>query len=641
MILSKRLLGCLLAVVLLLQWVAPAAVHAADQTTKYRLYEENKVIKEYTSLDKAIADGKKLRNSHVELISNRNWAWDNLPKYRVYQYETSLPEWQFATLPEAEKIAKQFANSSIRDLNGDGWVWSNYAAGKTQYKLHQGEVSLPEWTFNDLESAQKEAKKWANVHIINLSTNQWEWDNIKPERKEELRAGDILYQIYIGEVAQENLRYAYLEDAISKSLEIDNSTIINLKTRKFVYSNIRPYEVLQNNKVIQGFTNLNDAIAYAKKWAHATIKWKNREIWSNYPFYQVYQHDLLIKEFKNVKDAVAYATGYSNASVVTLENEILWDNKRLLQFWSWNGSSNPDTIRTHVTGTMGLDVVSPTWFELQSADGTLKDASDKATANWLKEQKYAVHPLVHNQFDSSLTSAFLKDTKAQTKFITALVNKSADLGVTGINLDFESLSGKDRDAYTNFVRNLTAAAHAKNLTVSIDLPRGSVKWNHLTAFDHEKLAGIVDYIITMTYDQYYSGSPDPGSVAGLQWTEEGIVEFLSYGIPRDKLIMGIPFYVRDWKLDSQGKLAGNRALLMRNIPDLLATKQTTMVWDEQFKQYKVTYQEDGYTRVFWLEDEKTVEERLKLAKKYDIAGVAAWRMGHEYASIWETMLKNK
>src|SRR5690606_3471453 len=132
----------------------------------------------------------KLRNSHIEQISNRAWVWDNLPKYRVYQYDVSLPEWQFATLAEAEKVAKQYANSSIRDLNSDGWVWSSYATSTPQFMLQQGDISLPEWIFPDLASAQKEAKKWANVHVIDLSTNDWVWDNLTTERKETLRAGN-------------------------------------------------------------------------------------------------------------------------------------------------------------------------------------------------------------------------------------------------------------------------------------------------------------------------------------------------------------------------------------------------------------------------------------------------------------------
>src|SRR5699024_7004920 len=111
-----------------------------------------------------------------------------------------------------------------------------------------------------------------------------------------------------------------------------------------------------------------------------------------------------------------------------------------------------------------------------------------------------VHPLVHNQFDSKLTSEFLADAEAQIAFIQTLIKRLDTLGVDGLNLDFESLNGKDRDRFTSFVKNLTKAAHAKGLAVSIDLPRGDLSWNHLTAFDQAELANIVDYVVTMAYD---------------------------------------------------------------------------------------------------------------------------------------------
>lgn len=162
-------------------------------------------------------------------------------------------------------------------------------------------------------------------------------------------------------------------------------------------------------------------------------------------------------------------------------------------------------------------------------------------------------PLVHNQFDSALTTAFLKDAKAQERFTNALIDRLAALGVAGVNIDFELMSGKDRNAYSAFVAKLAKQAHAKNLLVTIDVPRGSLSWNHLTAYDSERLAASVDYMMIMAYDQYWSGSDSPGSVSGLKWTEEGIQEFLSYGIPRSKLMLGIPLYTREWKLDSQAE----------------------------------------------------------------------------------------
>jgi spore germination protein YaaH len=638
----KKSLGWLAAIVLLSQLMVISPANAADLTTKYRVYEENRTIMEYPTLDKAKKHASKLRNSHVELISNRSWVWDNFPRYRVYQNGKTLPQWQFATLEEAKKIAKSYGNSSIRDLKASGWVWDSYVKPKRQFKLMQNDTSLPNWIFDDLASAQKEAKKWVNVHIIDLSSNDWVWDNIAAERKEQLRVGEPIYRIYIAGETQDDWAYGYLEDAVHEALLHDDSIIFQTKKNKEIYNNLKTYEVHQNDRLIKKFIRLDDAIKYAKNFGNSTVRVHDYDIWSNYPYYRIFQDDdKYLKGFNDLKRALKEAQMYANASIVTLHDEVLWDNKRELIFLAWNGESKPAAIQTQVTSTMGLDTVSPTWFMLASSDGTMKDTSDLETVNSLKNQSFAIHPLVNNQFDSKLTTAFLKDPIAQTKFITALVDKATLLGLEGLNIDFESISGKDRDAYTTFIRNLTAAAHAKKLIISIDLPRGSLSWNHLTAFDHAQLAGIVDYIITMTYDQHYSGSPTAGSVAGLQWTESGIQDFLSYGIPREKLLLGIPLYAREWIFDGQGKLIGNRTLLMKNIPALMASKQTTAVWDESFNQYKITYVEDSSTYVFWLEDEKTVQARLELAKKYDLAGVAAWKLGHEYASIWQTMIKNK
>jgi spore germination protein YaaH len=294
-------------------------------------------------------------------------------------------------------------------------------------------------------------------------------------------------------------------------------------------------------------------------------------------------------------------------------------------------------IQNQLSTTTGLDIDSPSWFKLADASGTLEDNSSVEGVEWLTAQNYAVHPLVSNQFNSSLTTQFLANPAAQTKFIQALIDRCVEMKIPGINVDFESLSGKDRSSFTEFIKNLTSYAHKKGLTLSLDLPRGSVKWNHISAFDHAQLSEIVDYIVIMSYDQFYSGSTSPGPVAGLDWVEEGIAEFLSYGIPREKLIMGIPFYVREWTLNTDGSLASNKAIYVKDIPDLLKEKSVITSWDAASGQNKIEYTEAGKKHVFWNENEATLLSRITLAKKLKLAGVAAWRLGYEPNSFWQTL----
>ncbi|MBE1441765.1 glycosyl hydrolase family 18 protein [Paenibacillus sp. OAS669] len=619
---------------------------AADKTSKYRVYQDDRILLETSDYKTAENYAKQFASSHVEDIASRKWLWNNYPRYKVYQNGYSRSSWEFATLDQAKREAANWTHASIRDLQSDGWVWNNYP----KYQVYQGDNTMSSWQFATLDEAKAEAAKWSNSHIIDLTNHQWVWDNLSADTKAALRSGDRIYRVYQGANTSDAWSFAYLEDAIQESLKWSNSTVVNSsKGNQIVFSNVKTYKVYQYNQYLDSFLNVEDAIRYAQQYAHTNIvnedpgqPGSKPVIWSNYPYYQVYQSDNWISDSSSITNAVSYAMGYSNASIRLLDDGTkIWDNFSKLQFWGWNGSSSNDTIRSQVSNTAGLDVVSPTYFTLADASGALTDTSNKDTVAWLKAQGYSVQPLVSNQFDSALTTQFLSSADAQTKFINAIVNKASALGVNGLNIDFESLSGKDRAAYTGFIQKLTDTAHQKGLLISIDLPRGSAKWNAQTAFDHEKLGSIVDYIITMTYDQHWKGSTEAGSVAGLQWVEEGIQEFLAYGIPRDKLIIGIPFYVREWQIDSSGNLVNNRALLMKDLPALMASKNATKTWDDKFQQYRVQYTQDGDTYVFWLENEDTVKARLELAKKYNLAGVAAWRLGYDTADLWKTMIQEK
>ncbi|SDC45057.1 Spore germination protein YaaH [Paenibacillus sp. UNCCL117] len=643
--LKRKTLLSLTALSLLFSVAGTAA--AADKTTKYRVYQDTTLLYEAQDYKSAEAYARRFADSHVEEIGSRNWVWHNYPRYKVYQHGYSSSSWEYATLEQAIREASNWGSASVRDLQSGGWVWNNYP----EYQVYQGEGTMPSWSFRTLNEAILEAKKWSNSHIIELDSHAWVWDNISAAAKAEARSqSPKVYQVYQGTHTSDSWKFGLLEDAVQESLRWGNSTVVNTNSGQVVFSNLKPFKVYQNSTYLNDFLSLDDAIAYAKQFAHTRIEneqapkvnGKAQIIWNNYPFYQVYQSSNLIGEFTTIGSALQYAKGYSNASIRLYDDgSAIWDNLRKLQYWGWNGSSADATIRSQVNTTRGLDVVSPTYFTLADASGNLTDTSNKDTVSWLKSQGMAVHPLVNNQFDAALTTKFLASKDARAKFIAALVDKSAALGVHGINVDFESLAASDRANFTTFMQELVNAAHAKNLLVSVDLPRGSVKWNAKTAFDHEKLATIADYIMTMTYDQYWKGSTEPGSVAGLQWVEEGVKEFLSYGIPRDKLIMGIPFYVREWKVDGSGNLVSNRAVLMKDIPKLIQDKKATQTWDPAFQQYKVEYKEGGFTYVFWKEDEATVKARIDIAAKHELAGVAAWRLGYDTTELWNMMLQQK
>ncbi|OUS75381.1 glycoside hydrolase [Paenibacillus sp. MY03] len=618
--------------------VPTADAATASKTTMYRVYQNDKALKEFATEAQALYYAKHYSYSHVEKISDRKWIWDNFPHYKVYQNGNSTSKMEFQTYNEALAYAKTLSNASIRDLENVGWMYDSYP----NYRLYQGDNTLPTWNFRTLEDAKKEAAKWGNAHIIDLESGKWVWDNLTAAQVEAQSAAPASYDIVVDDQAVTGeKRYSFLKNAIIAAEKHPGSKVVNTATGKTVQSNELTYELRQSGRLVKTYLGLRDAVKAGTWLANAEVIRDGSVLWSSKPYLEVYQGDKKINAYHKLSSAIYYAKHYANSSIRTLDGRVLWSNVKNLQVLGWNGSSAVSTIMSHVSNTQGLDYDSPTWFELASADGTMSDASDASVVKTLKDRGIKVTPLVHNGFNRKLTSEFLKNSEAQSKFIASLVNRLSALGVYGVNLDFEEVAGADRALYTAFVKKLTDAAHAKSLKVSIDLPRGDASWNHLTAYDHAALAGIVDMIMIMAYDEHWKGSTEPGSVAGLKWVEDGVKQFLDYGVPRSKLMLGIPFYVREWRVDGTGKLVDNRAIFMKELPKLIAETKATGVFDAKSGQNKYTYTKDGYTHVFWAETHDTVLKRIAIAKKYDLAGVAAWRLGYEDAELWTKILQSK
>ncbi len=616
---------------------ASAAALASDHTTKYRVYQNDKAIREFTTDTGAIAYAKNFTYTHVEKITGRLWVWDNFPRYKVYENGFSTSGREFRTLQEAKQFAGKLKFAQIRDLEKPGFVASTYPA----YQLFQGDKTLPDWSFATLAEAKKAAKAYSNVHIIELSTNQWIWDNLTVYQKNQLRQGTAKYDIWQDGISTGTTRYPFLLDAIRASAKIAGSTVINVETGVTVHSSIPSFTITQNGAPVKSVFSMNSAINEAKSLVNAAVIKNGLVWWTNAPYLTVAQGDQILRLFHTRESAVRYAAQFSDSVVTNADGRAIWNNKRKLQYLGWNGSSRTSTVLNQVSQTQGLDYDSPSWFELAAADGTLTDYSDPALVSTMKQSGIKLTPLVHNQFDSKLTTAFLKNAVAQKSFIQKLIGRLKSLGADGVNLDFENMAGSDRANYTSFVRSITNAAHLAGLTVSIDLPRGDVKWDVKTAYDHVALAGIVDMIMIMAYDQHWQNGDEAGSVAELPWVEEGVKQFLAYGIPRSKLMLGVPFYVREWRLDAAGALVDNEAILMKDLPAIIHEAGAQGNYDADAGQMKYMYNKGGYTHVFWAETTDTMKARIAIAKRYDLAGVAAWRLGYESPNLWLTLLQQK
>lgn len=289
----------------------------------------------------------------------------------------------------------------------------------------------------------------------------------------------------------------------------------------------------------------------------------------------------------------------------------------------------------------GLNVVSPTWFELEDDKGTIKGKADPAYVKWAHDRGYQVWALFSNAFEPERTTKALSTVKSRFAMIQQLIAFAEIYKLQGINIDFENVHTKDKDNLLQFVKELTPLLHEQGLVVSIDVTPKSTSEMWSLFLDRAALGKVVDYMMVMAYDEHWASSPKAGSVASLPWVENSIKKIMDEdGVPASKLVLSMPLYTRIWtetKDDTGAVKVTSKAVGMEAVKTILAEKKLTPVFDQAAGQNYVEYTEDGALKRIWIEDDVSMKARVELVRKYDLAGVATWARSFQTPSIWNTI----
>lgn len=287
-----------------------------------------------------------------------------------------------------------------------------------------------------------------------------------------------------------------------------------------------------------------------------------------------------------------------------------------------------------VQNMTGVNVISPTWFSVSDNDGNVSSLASGEYVMQAHEKGLKVWGLVDNFSENMSTTTVLSKTSSRQNLENQLVTYAMKSGLDGINIDFESLSEDVGIHFLQFLRELSIQCHENNLVLSVDNP---VPEDFTSHYDRTEQGKVVDYVIIMGYDEHYVGS-DAGSVASLSWVEQGVKDTLAE-VPAKKTILAIPFYTRLWKTTDGGALT-SEAIGMDQAQQVISENGAETYWDKTTSQNYGTYEGDGATYQIWLEDAQSVAEKVKLISKYELAGVAEWKLGFENSGIWSVITEN-
>lgn len=300
-----------------------------------------------------------------------------------------------------------------------------------------------------------------------------------------------------------------------------------------------------------------------------------------------------------------------------------------------------------------------TYFGLTvNGDGTIQEyiKPGEAEPGWytLKSKKF-IPPenlkkslLIFNGDPEIINQLVSTPTVNANTVISQITPFMTEFNFTDLNLDLESVlpaSESARQNFTAFVKQIRTNLNP-SITLTIDAsPTDLIKTRLINLAEIEPY---VDYIVLMTYDFHYAGSMVTGPVAPIGGagidsefdTETGIQKALEI-ISENKIILGIPLYGYEWEtitsnpraavIPGSGIVASNR-----RVEDFLNQCATCSVQMESIAQESyLTYfapETKTYHQIFY-PDTQAIQAKIKLAKKYDLAGIAFWALGYDGQTI--------
>jgi chitinase len=234
-------------------------------------------------------------------------------------------------------------------------------------------------------------------------------------------------------------------------------------------------------------------------------------------------------------------------------------------------------------------------------------------------------------------AAMAADTAARRKFVNNLVQFIVANNYDGTDLDWEyPKNASDKANFKSLVHELRLAfdATGKKLTLSMAGPASS--WSGQW-FDFESMKTDFDWIGIMTYDYYGAWTSKAGPNAALYGNfsrnTEGWIDY-SYtyynttrGIPKEKLLIGIPFYGQVFNASSMygTSTGGSQQTYLLIAPKIGAG--WTRYWDSEGQvPYLIN---SAVTQVISYDDTQSVALKCAYVNTKGSGGVIIWALGQD------------
>ena len=311
--------------------------------------------------------------------------------------------------------------------------------------------------------------------------------------------------------------------------------------------------------------------------------------------------------------------------------KLLRPHKIVLGFHNVAVADANSYLKEAVANTRGMNVIAPTWFAIADNEGHLTDIGSASYVSAAHEMGCEVWGVADNFTYQIDTNEVLSRTSSRLTLEQELIGRATELGLDGINIDFEQLAGETGDDLAQFLRELSILTRAAGLVLSVD---NYVPQDYTDFYRRDIQGRVADYVVIMGYDEHTAASAEAGSVASIGFVTKGIEDTLEE-VPAAQVINAIPFYTRKWSYEN-GSLSCE-SMGMSDARAFLADKGVQPAWDAETCQNYASFERDGVIYSIWLEDAQSISSKLTVMTAHDLGGVGCWKLTQETPDIWDTI----
>lgn len=247
-------------------------------------------------------------------------------------------------------------------------------------------------------------------------------------------------------------------------------------------------------------------------------------------------------------------------------------------------------------------------------------------------------------------SQFFGNIQSRQTLSNNLIGLLRDRGAHGVNLDFEAVPASQGAEMLDYIAEFSTALHDSLPGAILSIAMPAVDWNGI--FDVGILNQYIDLFMIMGYDYYWNGSSQAGPVdplyamtAGYNYSVSRTISYYqSEGMPEEKMLLGVPYYAREWGT------AGGTA------PSSVTAYGTAYTWANVMNNSSGNYSQankrmepasfgvyyafenNGWRQCF-INDENAYHRRYRLVNRRGLSGIGIWALGYDngFSALWEVI----